>query len=79
MPLPKAAAENDIPEKLHASITSFGQVISPTETLRSLKPGQSFVVDNKRGRTCVANTAYRLDIKVRTAKEGTRFRIWRLE
>jgi hypothetical protein len=79
MKLPKAATENNVPVRYHARVTSFGKVISPTETLRALDVGQSFLVDDKRGRACVANTAYRLDIKVRTAKEGERFRIWRTE
>lgn len=75
---PKATAENDVPVRHHARVTSFGEVISPTETLRALKPGQSFLVDDRRSRACVANTAWRLDIKVKTAMEGERFRIWRL-
>ena len=76
--MPKAAAENNVDPPCHASITSFGQVISPTESLRALAAGQSFLVDDKRGRNSVVSAAYRLDIKVRTAKEGARFRIWRL-
>jgi hypothetical protein len=54
-------------------------VISPTASLRNLKPGQSFVVDDKRARNSVLCAAYRLDIPVRSAKEEGRFRIWRLE
>jgi hypothetical protein len=78
--MPKAAAENSIPFRpTKATITSFGEVVSPTETLRSLQPGQSFLVDDKRARMSVASAAYRLDIEIRTAKEGGRFRIWRVK
>lgn len=77
--MPKAAAESHIPTRCHARITSFGEVISPTESLMALKPGQSFLVDDKRARSSVVSAAYRLDMKIQTAKEGTRFRIWRLE
>lgn len=77
--MPKAAAENDVPARCAASITSFGQPVSPTESLRALKPGQSFLVDDKRARMSVTSAAYRLDIKIQTAKEGKKFRIWRLE
>lgn len=77
--MPKAAAESNIDPKCRAAITSFGAVISPTESLRGLKVGQSFVVDDKRGRNSVVSAAYRLDMKIQTAKEGKHFRIWRLE
>lgn len=77
--MPKAAAESNIEPRCRSGITSFGALISPTESLRALKPKQSFVVDDKRGRNSVVSAAYRLDMKIQTAKEGTRFRIWRLE
>jgi hypothetical protein len=77
--MPKAAAESNIEPRCHARITSFGQIISPTESLRALKPGQSFLVDTKQARGSVVSAAYRLDMKISTAKEGERFRIWRLE
>jgi len=76
--MPKAPAESDVPLRCHARITSYGEIISPTESLLALKPGQSFVVDDKKGRGSVLSAAYRLDMKVKTAKEGTRFRVWRL-
>lgn len=78
--MPKAAAENNVPTPpTRATITSFGEVISPTESLLALKAGQSFLVDNKRGRMSVASAAYRLNMEIRTAKEGERFRIWRVK
>lgn len=58
---------------------SFGDTISPTETLRGMKPGESFVVDDKAGRSVVVSAAYRLDIKIKTAKEGEKFRVWRVK
>lgn len=73
-----AALDNNIPDKEERStVTQFGIRINPTETLRSMKPGQSFVVDTKRARATVISTAYRLDISIRTAKDGDKFRIWR--
>lgn len=76
--MPKGVAETDIPEPIERSnVTQFGVRINPTETLRSLKAGQSFLVDTKRSRAIVVSTAYRLDISIRTAKEGDKFRIWR--
>lgn len=77
--MPKAAAENNVPIRCHASITSFGQPISPTESLLALKPGQSFLVDDRRARMSVTSAAYRLNMEIRTAKEGERFRIWRVK
>lgn len=76
--MPKAPIESNIEPRCRAEITSFGVVISPTESLRALKPKQSFVVDDKRGRNSVVSAAYRLDMKIQTAKEGDKFRIWRL-
>lgn len=77
--MPKAAAESNVPPRTVASITSFGVAISPTESLRALKVGQSFLVDDKRSRSSVVSAAYRLDMKIQTAKDGDKFRIWRLE
>lgn len=68
-----------IPRKLRASITSFGQPISPTATLRKMKVGDSFLVDDKKGRNSVSCAAYRLDIKITTEQEGKRYRIYRTE
>lgn len=56
----------------------FGIPISPTKALRELKPGMSFLVDNKRSRNSVVAAAYRLDILIRTMKEGSKYRIWAL-
>jgi len=76
----KAVTTNTVPTPdTHSTVTSFGTAISPTETLRTMKAGESFVVDTRRGRSIVTSAAYRLEINIRTAKEGARFRIWRLE
>lgn len=75
----KAVTTNKVPTpETRSTVTSFGDPISPTETLRAMKPGESFVVDTRRGRSIVTSAAYRLEINIRTAKEKTRFRIWRL-
>jgi len=74
----KAVTTSNIPTPdTRSTVTSCGTAISPTETLRAMKPGDSFVVDTRRGRSIVTSAAYRLEINIRTAKEGTRFRVWR--
>lgn len=76
----KAVTTSSVPTpETRSTVTSFGDRVSPTTTLRSMKPGDSFVVDTKQGRSIVVSAAYRLDIAVRTAKEGERFRIWRVK
>lgn len=70
---------NRKPRNLRATITSFGIPISPTNTLLKMKVGDSFLVDDKRGRNSVACAAYRLDMKITTEREGNRFRIYRTE
>lgn len=70
---------NLTPRRLRATITSFGSMVSPTATLRKMKIGDSFLVDDKRGRNSVACAAYRLDIKITTEREGNKFRIYRTE
>ena len=76
--MPRAATESNVPEPAErSSVTQFGVRINPTESLRALQIGQSFLVDTKRCRATVVSTAYRLDISIRTAKDGDKFRIWR--
>lgn len=76
----EAALESNLkPRKLRATITSFGQPISPTATLRKMKVGDSFLVDDKKGRNSVCCAAYRLDIKITTEREGARYRVFRTE
>lgn len=76
----KAVYEELIPENPdRISVTKqFGIPISPTKSLRELKPGMSFLVDNKRSRNSIVAAAYRLDIAIRTMKEGAKYRIWAL-
>lgn len=74
----KAVTTNSVPIPVtRSTVTSFGETISPTDTLRAMKPGDSFVVDTRRGRSIVTSAAYRLEINIRTEKEGERFRVWR--
>lgn len=76
----EAALESNLtPRRLRATITSFGNIISPTATLRKMKVGDSFLVDDKKGRNAVSCAAYRLDLKITTEREGTRYRIFRME
>lgn len=57
-------------------VTQFGVPISPTEALRGLRDGHSFVVDTDQGRRSVVSAAYRLGISIKTAKEESgRYRI----
>lgn len=61
---------------LRTVVRQFGVPISPTEALRGLRDGQSFVVDTDQGRRSVVSAAYRLGIAIRTCKEDDgRYRI----
>lgn len=64
--------------KIPSVVRSAGVPISATEKLRSMKAGDSFVVDSKRGRASVVSAAWRLDIPITVRKEGTSFKITRL-
>ena len=76
----KAVTTSTVPTpETRSTVTSFGDAISPTATLMGMKKGESFVVDTRRARSIVTSAAYRLEINIRTAKEGKRFRIWRTE
>lgn len=59
-------------------VTSAGVPISPTQKLKEMKPGDSFIVDSKRGRASVMSAAWRLDIRITVRKEGTKFTVTRL-
>jgi len=72
------AIESNVPLPV-GKVTQFGIPISPTETLRKLQPGQSTIVDTKAARKVMASIAHQLDIPIRTAREGKRYRIWRIE
>lgn len=62
------------PERIFVT-KQFGIAISPTKSLRELKPGMSFVVDDKRSKNSVVAAAYRMDISIRAMKEGNKYRI----
>lgn len=64
--------------KAPSVVTSGGIPISATQKLKSLKPGDSFVVDSKRGRASVVSAAWRLDIPITVRKEGNSFTVIRL-
>lgn len=64
--------------KTPSVVTSAGVPISATQKLKSLKPGDSFVVDSKRGRASVVSAAWRLDIPITVRKEGSTFTVTRL-
>lgn len=64
--------------KTPSVVTSAGVPISATQKLKSLKPGDSFVVDSKRGRASVVSAAWRLDIPITVRKEGSAFTVTRL-
>lgn len=59
-------------------VTSNGVEISPTKVLQSMKVGDSFIVDTKRGRSSLISAAWRLDIKISVRKEGQKFRVFRI-
>ncbi len=64
--------------KAPSVVTSSGTPISATQKLREMKPGDSFVVDTKRGRASVVSAAWRLDIPITVRKEGKTFTVTRL-
>ncbi len=59
-------------------VTSGGTPVSATQILKGMKPGDSFVVDTKRGRASVVSAAWRLDILITVRKEGSQFTVTRL-
>lgn len=69
------------PSDVRSCVTQHGIRISPTSALRNLKPGMSFTVDTDQHRRIVVSAAYRLGIKIKTAKDdnGNGYRIWRDE
>lgn len=64
--------------KAPSVVTSEGVPISATQKLKAMKPGDSFVVDSKRGRASVVSAAWRLDIPITVRKEGKTFTVTRL-
>ncbi len=65
------------PSRVRSRVTQHGVRISPTEALRNLKEGKSFTVDTDQHRRIVISAAYRIGIKISTAKEDeVGFRIW---
>jgi len=67
------------PPERAARVTQYGIPISPTRTLKKMKAGESILVDTKVARNIMAASAHQCGIKFRTAKEGERYRIWRVE
>lgn len=64
--------------KTPSVVTSGGVHLSATQKLKGMKPGDSFIVDSKRGRASVISAAWRLDIPITVRKEGTKFNVTRL-
>lgn len=61
--------ENIGRQPLRTVVRQFGVAISPTEALRKLREGQSFIVDTDQGRRSVVSAAYRLGIAITTQKQ----------
>ncbi len=77
MPKP-AAIEDQIPLPPRANVKSYGVLVDLVATIRALKDGQSFVVDNTDGRERALKMGIRLEIPLTSrAIEDGRFRIWR--
>lgn len=64
---------------MRGMVLSYGKPIHLVDTLRALKPGQSFVVDTASARANALDTAGRLGIHITTEQQGGRYRIWRKE
>lgn len=61
-------------------MTSFGQTISPVQSLRNCPVKGCFVVDNDKFRRRILAVAKRLGIKITTAKDKLgRYTVWRKE
>ncbi len=77
MPKP-AAIEDQIPLPARCNVKSYGLTVDLVATIRAMKEGQSFVVDNNDGRERALKMGIRLDIPLTSrAIEDGRFRVWR--
>ncbi len=78
--MPKAVIEDSIPLPPKCNVKSYGLTIDLVETIRAMKSGQSFVVDNNDGRERALKMGVRLNISLTSRViENGRFRIWRKE
>lgn len=79
--MPKAVIEDEIPLPLKCNVKSYGLTIDLVETIRAMKAGQSFVVDNNDARERALKMGVRLSIPLtsRAIEKTGRFRIWRKE
>jgi hypothetical protein len=82
--MPKAVIEDQIPPPPRCNVKSYGVTIDLVATIRDMKTGQSFVVDNEDGRQRALKMGVQLDIPLisRVIKDGEKkgcFRIWRKE
>ncbi len=77
MPKP-AVIEDAIPLPPRANVKSYGLTVDLVATIRAMKDGQSFVVDNTDGRERALKMGIRLGVQLtsRSIEDG-RFRIWR--
>lgn len=80
-----AAIESNRAMPSRCRVTSYGEVIALSDTIRKLQVGQSFVVDTKQGRNSALQMGSKLKIKLTSAKdneldgENAKYRIWRVE
>lgn len=74
---------HEIPPK--SRVTSMGDLIDLPGTIQNLQVGQSFVVDERKGRVAALQVGIRLCIsltskKIESGDDGVeRFRVWRKE
>jgi hypothetical protein len=77
---PVAVAETDVEQRPWTTTTSLGRPISIAESIRNLKPGQSFRIDDHNWRRRITATASYLGIKVSTSRlQDDRLLITRLK
>lgn len=74
-----APIERGVLPLLRSKTTSFGKKISLSASIRALKEGESFQIDDFKWRRRVTATAHYLEIPVRTEKlDGGKLRVERV-
>lgn len=77
---PIATAESNVPVRPWTTTTSFGKPICMADSIRNLKPGQSFRIDDHTWRRRITSIASYLKIKVSTRRlEDDRLLVTRLK
>jgi hypothetical protein len=60
-------------------VSHKGNMVHAKELLSWLEPGDSAVVDRAEDRMVIYGYAMRMNIKIRTQRDGDKYRVWRVE